>query len=198
MASADPVNRVRAEACQVSRFLNPGVSLGGGVDAQPRTAGDAFFANVPAGLRGACRQEARQVGHVAAADEQTAAIGGIADKLCEPSNNLCFDFGGHRGKLPGADVRVHRGGQQVRKHSNGSRTRRDVAVETRMAVEKRVLEQQTRRIVQQSLGIASVLRKRPGGVQGSAHLLRRFRGRDAMSAYVSEELRDPVHQIVTE
>ena len=37
---------------------------------EPRAAGDALLADVPAGLRGAAGQEAREIGYVAVALEQ--------------------------------------------------------------------------------------------------------------------------------
>ena len=50
-------------------------------------------AHVPAGLRGARRQEADDVRHVAAADEQPAALGGVADQLGDPAHRLTLDLG---------------------------------------------------------------------------------------------------------
>ena len=139
----DPMNRVGAESCQVSGFLDPCVSFRGGVDTQARPTGDALLANIPTGLRGAGSQEAREIGHVAAAHEQAAAVGRVADELREPSNNLAFHFGGHGRQFPGADIRVYGSRQQVREHADGSSAGCDVAIEARMAVEERVLKQQT-------------------------------------------------------
>src|SRR6476469_4530806 len=105
---------------------------GGGIDTKPAATGEALLANVPSGLRGAGRQEAREIGHIAAAQEKAAAVGGVAHKLREPSNYLAFDFGSHGSQFPGADIRVYGGSQQVCKHSDGSSARCDVAVKTRM------------------------------------------------------------------
>ena len=135
------MNRVRAETRQISGFLDPRVSFRGGVDTETRAAGDALLADVPAGHRGAGSQEAREIGHIAAAQEQAAAVGRVADELRKPSNDLAFDFGGHGSQFPGADIRIYGSGQQLRKHTDGRRTGCDVAIETRMAVEKGVLKQ---------------------------------------------------------
>ena len=156
------MNRFRAEAGEVSGFLNPCVSFFGSVDTQARAAGDALLANVPAGLRGAGGQEAREIGHVAPAQKQAAAIGRVADELREPSNYLNFYFSGHGSQFPGADIRVYGGGQQVGKDTDGSGAGCDVTVETRMAVEKGVRKQQIGGVPQQCVGIPALLRQRTG------------------------------------
>ena len=117
--SVNPVNRVRAETRHISGFLDPGVSFRGGVDTETRAAGDALLSNVPAGHRGAGSQEARKIGHIAAAQEQAAAVGRVADELRKPSNYLAFDFGGHWSQFPGADIGIYGSGQQLRKHTDG-------------------------------------------------------------------------------
>jgi len=66
-----------------------------------------------ASLRCAGSQEAREIGHIAAAQEKAAAVGGVADELGDPSNYLAFHFGSHGSQVPGADIRVYRSGLQV-------------------------------------------------------------------------------------
>ena len=99
-----------------------------------------------AGPRG---QEADDVGHVAAAHEQAAAVRRVADELGDPAHRLRFDLGRGRRQRPGADVRVHRRREQIAEHADRRRRRRDVAEEARMPVEQRVLEQQLRRLLEQ-------------------------------------------------
>ena len=194
----DPMNRFRAEASQVSGFLDPCVSFCRGVDTQARATGDALLANVPAGLRGAGSQEAGEIRHVAAAQQQAAAIGRVADELREPSNYLDFHFGGHGSQFPGADIRVYGSGQQVGKHTDGSGAGCDVAVETRMAVEKGVLKQQ----------IGGFRNSTPGSLpsSGSARVAAKAartssgdsRGRDWMRAHGSQKAGDTINEFVTE
>src|SRR5204863_253385 len=120
LTAVDPVNRFRAEAGEISGFLDPRVSFFGGVNTQTRAAGDALLANVPAGLRGAGGQETGDIGHIAPTQKQASAIRRVADELGEPSNYLNFYFSGHRSQFPGTDVRVYGGSQQIGKDTNGS------------------------------------------------------------------------------
>ena len=67
-------NRVGPEAEQIRGLLDPGVRFGRGVDAAARRHRDRqpFLPHVPAGLGGARGDEADEVRHVAAADQQAA------------------------------------------------------------------------------------------------------------------------------
>ena len=134
---------------EVGGLLNPRVRFGRAVHAQPaaRIAGDAVLAHVPAGLRRARGQEADEVRHVAAADEQPAAVDRVADELGDPSHGLRFDLGGGRRQRPGADVRVHGRGEKVAENPDRRRRRGDVPEEARVPVEQRVIEQQLCRSV---------------------------------------------------
>src|SRR5262245_66036779 len=66
----------------------------------------ALLAHIPARLCLTCREETDEIRHVAAADEEPAAIKWIADQLCNPSHGLRFDFRGGRRQDEGPDVRV--------------------------------------------------------------------------------------------
>jgi hypothetical protein len=81
--------------------------------------------------------------HVAAAHQEPAAAGGISDELSNPPNGLRFYFGGERREPECADILVDHRREKIAKRSEGGRTRRDVTKEVRMAVEQRMLEQQT-------------------------------------------------------
>ena len=133
----------------VGGLLNPRVRLGRRVDSEARrpTAADAALAHVPAGLRGARGEQADDVGHVAAADEQAAAVGRVADELGDPADGLRLDLRGRRRQRPGAHVRIDRRRQEIAEHADRRRRRRDVAEEARMGVEQRVLEQHDVRAV---------------------------------------------------
>jgi hypothetical protein len=77
LASSGSTGSTRCRGREVGGLLNPRVRFGRRVDAKPAPdSGDAVLAHVPAGLRRARGQEADEVRHVAAADEQPAAVGG--------------------------------------------------------------------------------------------------------------------------
>ena len=159
LVDADPANRIRAESCDVSRFLYPGMCFLGSVDKQGRPPGDALLSNIPSGSRGTGSQETSEIGHVAAAQKQAATIGRIADELREPSNCLGFYFGCHGRQFPGADVGIYRSRQQFREHPDGSGGRGDVAVKSRMAVEQRVVKQQVGGALKQDTCRSAIFRK---------------------------------------
>ncbi len=90
----DPTDGIGADAGHVGGFLDPGVGFFGAVDAETCTVG-AFGADAGAGLCLTGGVEADEVSHVAAADEETAAIGGVVDHLGDPADGLGFDLAGH-------------------------------------------------------------------------------------------------------
>ena len=93
--SGDPADRGGAEATQVRGFLQPCVRLHRGIHAERASllSGNAMFTNVPAGHRRARGHETDEVRHVAAADEQPAAIYPVAAERGDPAYGLRFDLG---------------------------------------------------------------------------------------------------------
>ena len=85
-----PSDRRGAEPSEIRGLLNPCVGLGGPIQPQApaRRVDHALVAHVPAGLRGARRQEADDVRHVAAAHEEAAALRREVDQLGDPPNGL--------------------------------------------------------------------------------------------------------------
>ena len=75
---------------KVCGLLNPGVRFDRTVHAKPasRNLQRALLAHIPTGFRGARGQEADEVRHVAAADEQSAAIARVADERGDPPHGL--------------------------------------------------------------------------------------------------------------
>ena len=116
--------------------------------------------HVPRGLGRASRDEADEVRHVAAADQQPAAAGGKPDQLGDPPHGLRFDLGRERRQPPRPDVLVERGGQEIAEHPDRRGTRRDVAEEARMPVEERVVEEQSGGFAHQPAGVGAGRRKR--------------------------------------
>ncbi len=127
--------------------------------AAPRAAQPG--ARTSAGLRGAGGEEADEVRHVAAAHQQAVAVGGKPNQLGDPADGLRFDLGGDRRQPPGADVLVDRRRQQIAERADRRGARRDVAEESRMSVEERVLEEQLRRFVEQRTRVGAALGQRP-------------------------------------
>jgi hypothetical protein len=93
------MNRFHSESNQISGFLQPRVSFRGRVDTQARSTGHTSLADIPTGARGTGSQEASEIGHVAAAQEQAAAVCRVADELRESSNDLGFDFDRNGGQF---------------------------------------------------------------------------------------------------
>ena len=156
----NPADRVGAESKKIRGLLNPCVRFAGRIRKQAlRFTRQAGLAYVPTGFRRARREEADEVGHVAAAHQQPAARGRIADELRDPSHGLRLDFSGHRRQRPGAAVLIHRRGEKITEHADGCGARRDVSEEARVAVEQRVLEQQIGGMGQQLCGFGSPIRQ---------------------------------------
>ena len=170
------------------------------VDAKraPRFGGHPAHPHVPAGLRRARRQEADEVRHVAAAHEQPAAAGRVADELGNPPHRLRLDLGGRRRERPRAHVRVHRRGEQVAQHANRSRRRRDVPEKARMPVEERVAEQEPRRFFEQRPRVRARLWERPTEAERVAHRGGRLVAVDRAAGNRFESLRDLVHEPMAE
>ena len=166
------------------------------VDAKPPAgvSGDTVLAHVPARLRGAGGEEADDVRHVAAADEQSAAIDGVADERGDPAHRLRLDLGGGRRQRPRAHVGVHRRGEKIAENPDRRRWRGDVAEKTRVAVEQRVLEEQLRRPFQQRPRLHPRFRKRPRQVQRAAHRRRRFVAGHRSVRQRLEEIRQLIHE----
>ena len=175
-ACLDPPDRVRAYARDVRRLLDPRVRFGGSIDHQlsPVDAADTIRANVPACACGPRREQADDIGHVAAADEQAAAARGISNQLGDPADGLRFDLGRGRRQSPRTDVRVQGGGQEVRKDSDRSWRRRDVAEEPRMCVEERVVGELPGQVGEECRRIDSLFRQRPVQVECFSNRRRGF------------------------
>lgn len=144
------------------------------VHAKPacRLPGNAVLAYVPVDFRsagGPSRHEADEVGHIAAAHEQPSALDGITNERRDPPHRLRFELGRSRRERPCADVRVHRGGEEIAKDSNRGGRRRDVVEEARMSVEQRVIEQRLRGPFQERRGLHAHFREWAGEVERFAH-----------------------------
>ena len=66
---------------------------------------------------------------------------GVVEQFGDPANCLCFNFAGHGGKKPCADILIHGGGKQVAKQSDRRGRRSDISPEARMRIEQRVLKE---------------------------------------------------------
>jgi hypothetical protein len=82
-----------------------------------------------------------EVGHVAAADQQSAAVGGIAKQSGYLPDNIRFHLAGKGRELPGSHVAVDRGSQKVSKNSDRCSRGSDVAPEPGVSVVQRVIEE---------------------------------------------------------
>ncbi len=94
-----------AETEHVRRLLDPGVRLGRAVDTRRALVVDPFCADIRRRLRPSPGEEADEVGHVPAADEDAVACG-VAEQLADPAHRLLLDRGRDRRDRPAADVRV--------------------------------------------------------------------------------------------
>jgi hypothetical protein len=111
-----------------------------------RISRNAALAGIPTRLGCACSEKADEVRYIAAAEEQPAAIDGVANEFSDPTHGLRFNFGGSWRECPCANVRIHRRGEKVAENPNRRRRRGDVSEETRMSIESRVGEQQLCRL----------------------------------------------------
>ncbi len=191
----DPADRGGAEAEQVGGLLDPGMGLGRGVEAQRRPVAEAALAHLRPRQGAARGQEAHHVRHVAAAHQQPAAVGRVAHQLGDPAHRLGLDLARDRRQLPGADVGVDRGGEQVAERPDRRRRGGDVAEEARVAVQERVIEHQRRGLLEQRPGGGALLGQRPLA-QYCPHRLGLLPRRHPALGDRGEERRDPVHQRV--
>jgi hypothetical protein len=170
------------------------------VHAKPasRISSDALPANIPAGFRRARGQEADQIRHVAAADQQTAALDRVADERGDPSHRLRLDLGGGRRQHPRADVGVHRRGEKVAENADRRGWRGDVPEKAGVGIEQRVIEQQLCGLFQQGPWIHPQLRERASEVERVAHHRGRFVMRDRTTRQGVEEICDPVHESMSQ
>ena len=81
---------------KIRGLLDPGVRFRRGVHRKFGPPAKTFRSHVPTGFRGPRCEEAHEVGHVAAAHEQSSTVGRKSDQLRNPSHRLLFDFGGDR------------------------------------------------------------------------------------------------------
>ena len=81
-------------------------------------------------------QEADEVRHIAAAEEQPTATDRIANELGDPSYGLGLDLGGGWRERPCADVRVYSRGEKITENPKRRRRRGDVSEETRVSIEE--------------------------------------------------------------
>ena len=89
----------------------------------------------PSPLGSARREEADEVRHIAPADQQSAAIDGIANELCDPSHGLALDLGSGWRECPCANVRVQRGREKVPENPDRRWRGGNVSKEARVSVE---------------------------------------------------------------
>ena len=80
-------------------------------------------------------EKADDVGHVAAADEQASAIGGVVEHLRDPANGLRLDLAGHGREQPRSAIGIHGGSEQFAQCADGRGRRGDVTPEARMRIE---------------------------------------------------------------
>ena len=79
----------------------------------------AFGADVPACLGLTGGEEADEVGHVAATDEESPAVGGVAEHFGYPADGLGFDLACHGREWPGSDVWVDGCGEEFGEDADG-------------------------------------------------------------------------------
>ena len=160
----------------------------------PFLARQPLLSHVPRGFGRASGEEADEVRHVAAADQQPAAAGGKPDQLGNPPHGLPFDLGRERRQPPRPDVLVERGRQEIAEHPDRRGARGDVAEKARMPVEERVVEQQPGRLADQPAGVGAGRRKRLLGPERPPDFRRRFVWRDQPVG----QLRQPIGDLVDE
>jgi hypothetical protein len=195
----DPPDRVRAESCEVRALLQPGVGLGGGVDAK-RPAGrgpHAFGAEVLVRGGTGCK-EADHVRHVSAAHEEPLAPGGNAHELRDPSHRLALDLAGHRRETPRAHVRIHRGCDQVAEHADRCRRPADVSPEAGVSVQERMVREKAGGVGEQGAELGALVRQGGIGAEGGAERFRRFVGGDGSIRDRGQEVREQVHELVAD
>ena len=161
--------------------------------------------DVPGRLRAPGGDEADEVGHVPAADEQSARVGRIPDQLGEPGNGLTLDLGGHRAERPAADVRVHRCREQVGECADRRLRAADVAPEARVPDVGRVPEHQVARLADELgrgrslLGEAAAAERRldvgRGLAGGDRQLARALERLEERRQVVDELVADPAELV---
>jgi hypothetical protein len=106
--AGNPPDRLRPEASEVGRLLNPGVRLARRIGGQrsPVSGANALRPHVPRRARSARGKEAHEVRHVPAADEQPAAARGKTDELGKPAHRLLLDLRRGRRERPRADIGI--------------------------------------------------------------------------------------------
>jgi hypothetical protein len=176
----NPADRRDAEPAQVRSLLNPGMCFDRPIYAESaaRITGDTLLAHVPACLCQTRSQETDEIGHVAAADEEPAAIRRIADQLRDPPYGLRFDFRRGRRQDEGPDVRVDGGSEKVAENPDRRRRRGDVPEEARVRVEERMIEQKSGGLLQQRTRFRSLFRKRTRQAECGANGRWRLASRD--------------------
>jgi len=188
---ADPSNRRDPEAAQVGGLLNPGMRLDRPVDAESATgvATDTVLAHIPPGLCQTRSEETHEISHVAAADQQSSAIGRIADQLRDPPYRLRFDFrrGWREDERP--DVRIDGRSEKVAEDPDRRRRRGDVPEKARVRVEQRVIEQQSGGLLQQRTRLRTRLWKRPRQAECGANGRRRLPARHGTARHRCKRIR---------
>lgn len=143
-------------------------------------------------------EEADKVGHVAAADEEASAVDGVADHFGDPANGLGFDFAGYGGEIPRAAVGIDGSSEQIGECADGSGGGGDVSPEARVAVEKRVIEEERCGAVEEGRGIGALFRERARGVEKVADGGGRFGGIDGAVWKRIEKRGDAIDELVAE
>ena len=108
-----------------------------------------------------------------------------------------FDFGRYRRQWPAAEVRVDRGGQEVRQRPDRRGRRRDEAEEARVPVEERVIEEKLRGLVEQAFRRGPRLRE-PAPPKHRPHHRRILARRHLARGHAIEELREAVDEAMAE
>ena len=193
----DPADRVGAETGEVGGLLNPGMSFFGAVDSKA-SAVHAFGAYVPACFGLAGGEEADEVGHVAAADKEASAVGGIAEHLGDPADGLGFDLACHGREWPGSDVGVDGCSEEFGENADGGGRTGDVSPEARVAVEERVVEEEIGCLIEKRCGVGALLRDRAVGVEGLPDCSWCFGGSDEALRKRVQQRRDLVDELMSE
>ena len=199
IVGGDPADGVGTEPKEIGGFLDPRVGFGRGIDEQlPPVARQPFLSHVPRRLRRAGRDDADEVGHVAAADQQAAAARRIANQLGNPADSLPFDLGRERRQPRGSNVLVQSGCQKIAEHPDRRRAGSDIAEKARMSVEERMVEEQRGRFAHQPRGAGAGRRKRPLRPERPPEIRRRLVMHDGSIRQLRQAIGDLVDEAMTD
>ena len=199
IVGSNPADGVGAEPEEIGGLLDPGVGFGRGVDEHlPPFARQPFLAHVPRGLRRTGRDEADEVGHVAAADQQPAAARRKTNQLGNPSDRLPFQFGRERRQPRCSHVLVQSGRQKIAEHPDRRGAGGDVAEKARVRVEERMVEEQPGRFAHQPPGGGAGRRKRLLRPERPPEIRRRLVTHDRPIRQTRQSIGDLVDEAMTD